>query len=690
MRSAQSALVIALIIGLMALFIDQDFGSISMRTTPIVTAAKSHILHATTHSVTEFITQYIPIKRASAQSMTRTTTVSKQPSIRSKDKTVEPLQEPNTTNPTRQGDIVLIQFEPTLSSEEREEMIARIDGELIDWLAPIHTAKVRIPTAMGRSANPTQAVAKIRSVVEWVERDGLVRGVGVPNDPDVTDDTKVYAPQLLNLFDAWDYTTGDLDVVISILDTGINPEHPEFEGRLLEGHNFISGEGPPTDDHGHGTHVAGIAAAAINNERGSSGVCGNCGILPIKVLDENNVGTWSGVSAGLIYAVGNGADIIVLSLGGNVGSQTMEAAIEYATEQGVLVIAAAGNAASDADFYPAAYPEVLGVGATQQKDVKWPLSNFGNFISVVAPGNAIYGTYYDLDNAYGGYTFLSGTSMAAPHVAGLAGLLLSQDPTRSMEDITRLITTTVVDLGDPGWDPLFGHGRIDPVAALAAEAPSYDLSGIVQLDNNGDGTLSDDEMDTLANMRIEVQNMQGEVIYETTTDAQGQWAIGNILEGTYIVAGQPESGYRMLENSEYEVTLGPTQPSIELDLIVAPAPTATSIGIIDVNREGRAITLNWRVDDPLVTSIIIERGLTQDGEFMPVGEYTVEQELAAQSLNGQSAINTTAEIIVDEIPTELQHRKIFYRFVIMPGQATHGPIVVDPDIYLSFIPMVSK
>jgi subtilisin family serine protease len=190
-------------------------------------------------------------------------------------------------------------------------------------------------------------------------------------------------------------------------------------------------------------------------------------LLPVKVLDSGNKGTWGSVAAGIYYAVDQGARVINLSLGATISSRTLEDAISYAEAHDVLVVASAGNAASTTPYYPAALPYVVAVGATNDSDEQWPLSNEGDHLDLSAPGYRIYSTYYNLEQN-GGYTLMSGTSMAAPFVAGLVGLLASSNPTWSGAEIYDTMTATADDLGEPDKDPVYGYGRVNVYQALAA------------------------------------------------------------------------------------------------------------------------------------------------------------------------------------------------------------------------------
>jgi subtilisin family serine protease len=354
----------------------------------------------------------------------------------------------------------LVQFTPQTSPAVRDAWLAHAGAELVAWLPQIDVAEVRL----SGGALAAAALAADDGPVTFAEPDVAVSGDFVVSDPAYLDPSRGYGQQLLGLDAAWNITPGSGDVVIAIVDTGINAAHPEFAGRIVPGYDFINKDDNATDDHGHGTHVAGIAAAGINGV-GTVGVCPECKLMPVKVLSAGNSGTWGSVSKGILFAVDNGADVINLSLGATISSTTLISAVQYAADHDVVVVAAAGNLASKLPFYPAAAPGVIGVSGTDMQDSFWAVSNYGDYIDVAAPGVAIYSTYYDLVNS-SGYAFMSGTSMASPFVAGLAGLVRSDRPDLTAVETSELLGQTAVDLGDAGWDPYYGSGRIDAGTAL--------------------------------------------------------------------------------------------------------------------------------------------------------------------------------------------------------------------------------
>ena len=291
---------------------------------------------------------------------------------------------------------------------------------------------------------------------------------GVPNDPLYSFQ---YAPNRINLQAAWDISTGSNGVVIAVIDTGVNALHPDLVGRTLPGFNFVDGNDDPDDDDFHGTFVTGIVGASGDNGLGIAGVCWQCRVLPIRSLGSRG-GTAGSVAQGIRYAVDRGARIINMSLGGAFDSSLLRDAVAYATSKNVLLVAASGNGAQQGNYveYPAAYAGVLSVGATDGDDRIAGFSTHNASVQLTAPGVNIASTANDQDlDAYGAY---DGTSFAAPIVAGIAGLMLSVNPSLSAEQLKALLNSTAVDLGLPGRDEFYGVGRVDAGRAVQAAVPS--------------------------------------------------------------------------------------------------------------------------------------------------------------------------------------------------------------------------
>ncbi|MFC5532146.1 S8 family peptidase [Cohnella yongneupensis] len=265
----------------------------------------------------------------------------------------------------------------------------------------------------------------------------------------------------------WSVTKGSDDIIVAVVDTGVQADHPDLQGRLVKGVNIVDPSSPPDDDVGHGTHVAGIISAEVNNGEGVAGMTWYTKIMPVKALDSSGAGSTYSVAEGILWAVDHGADVINMSLGNYAQAEFLHDALKYAYDHGVVLVAASGNDNTDRPGFPAAYPEVLAVAATDPDESRAEYSNFGDYIDIAAPGTSIPSTYPGSR-----YAALSGTSMASPHVAALASLVKSVNPKLTNEEIMDLLRRTAKDLGQQGKDNDFGYGQIDVNSALQSASGS--------------------------------------------------------------------------------------------------------------------------------------------------------------------------------------------------------------------------
>jgi len=313
-----------------------------------------------------------------------------------------------------------------------------------------------------------------RAGVLYAEANFRVQALVVPNDPlwmpsSYSLDGQ-YAPQRIQAPSAWDISQGSTDIIIAVIDSGIDSTHPEFSGRLLPGYDYVEDDWIPQDRCGHGTHVAGIIAANSNNAYGIAGMDWNARILPVRVLDASCGGTISDLAEGLIFATDMGARVINLSVGTFIFSRLLEHATYYAYQHGAALFAAVGNNGSSSPLYPAAFSWVMAVGFTNQLDQRDPRSNTGAHLDVMAPGVDIISTtpmsgtlFYSTTNQFG---LLSGSSMATAFASGAAGLLASQPGFDTPAKIYTALTSTALDLGTPGFDNNTGYGLIQVADAL--------------------------------------------------------------------------------------------------------------------------------------------------------------------------------------------------------------------------------
>lgn len=264
---------------------------------------------------------------------------------------------------------------------------------------------------------------------------------------------------------AWDLARAGSGQTIAVLDTGVALSHQDLKDSLLPGRDFVNADAVPSDDNGHGTAVAGVAAARANNGRGLAGVAWRAKILPVKVLAASGLGRDADIAKGIVWATDQGADVINMSFGGSAASGVLREAIAYAAQRDVVLVAAAGNSGIAERRFPASHRNVIGVGATDwDGNITW-FSTHGGAVDIAAPGYRITSTAVARIEGYP-YTRSSGTSMAAPMVAGGAALLFAQDPGRSARNVAWRLLATARDTGLPGDDSAYGAGVLDVRAAL--------------------------------------------------------------------------------------------------------------------------------------------------------------------------------------------------------------------------------
>ncbi|WP_243735191.1 S8 family serine peptidase [Paenibacillus turpanensis] len=277
-----------------------------------------------------------------------------------------------------------------------------------------------------------------------------------PND---TYYSKQYHLQQIRAEEAWSEATENPQLIIAVVDTGVDLDHPDLTPNLVKGYNLIDPSEPPEDDNGHGTNVAGVIGAVGNNRLGVTGLLWRTKIMPIKAVEANGRGEEDKLGEGIRYAVDHGAKIVVLSLGLNRYTPYLKEIADYAEKKGVLLVAASGNEGTDVK-YPAAYPTVVAVGGVGLDNTADYRSNRGPELDIVAPW-FVYTTAKD-----GGYEYNEGTSMAAPQVAGVAGLIWNKYPYMKPVEIRSLLRQTAEDLTSSGWDAATGYGLLRADLAL--------------------------------------------------------------------------------------------------------------------------------------------------------------------------------------------------------------------------------
>lgn len=444
------------------------------------------------------------------------------------------------------ADEILVKFKPGVKIKTIRGIIKRInkklEGQIRKEIEKINVHCIKVP--------PDKTVLEMIEEykkdldVEYAEPNYIRKAFLEPDDLQGNQwgITKIKLPQ------AWETETGSSNIIIAIVDSGVDYAHLDLVNHIWLNDDLVNGldddgngkiddyygwdfvgidyvssaeDNDPMDVVDHGTLCAGIASAETNNAIGIAGVSWNSKIMVVRVLDNNGYSDDSIIAPGIIYAADEGADIINLSLGGPGSGSTLEAAVDYAYNKGCLLVAASGNDNESFVNYPAAYDNVIAVGATNESDERcdtgdWPGlgSNYGAEMDVVAPGNNIYST--SLGSVYGTE---SGTSMATPFVSGLAALIWSYNPTLTNMDVRDTIISSADDIGSNGWDAYTGYGRINAEEALSAFLPEEVVYGIMNFPNpfrpaqTSQTTICFTTSESVAERNIDIYNVVGELVH---------------------------------------------------------------------------------------------------------------------------------------------------------------------------------
>lgn len=402
----------------------------------------------------------------------------------------------------RGGQRALVRFASSASATERAAAIARVGATIETELPALGATRIVFPLGASDPSGDAAGLAVLRlgrdAAIASAQLDARATAGFAPNDTLFATDPSFGVGQwglrAAHVDQAWDVVRGSPTVIVAVIDTGVDATHPDLGGVLLPGATFVSSPDPSctpgstVDDDGHGTHVAGLIGANANNATGIAGVAFGVRILPIKALDCTGAGLLSDVAQAVVWATDHGARVVNISLGADADVTVLHDAIRYAVGHNVLVVASAGNcgvasvrcAAVNAPQYPAAYPESLAVAATDSSDQHASFSNIDPYVGISAPGMTIWSTTptypTTLSRVNPGtqtYAAFSGTSQAAPLVAGIAALVLSQEPRLSVAQLADRLRATADDLGVAGLDPVFGSGRVNALRAVNAAPVRY-------------------------------------------------------------------------------------------------------------------------------------------------------------------------------------------------------------------------
>lgn len=377
-------------------------------------------------------------------------------------------QEPPPFVPGR----ILVQFRPDVPAQQVRYLIAAARAQWLGEIPRIGVHVLQLPPSASEVA-VARAFGQ-RPEVVFAELDHILQPDDItPNDPYYA--SWQWALKKIACPTAWSTTTGSNSVIIAILDTGVDGTHPDLSSKMVPGWNFYDNNSDTRDVYGHGTKVAGTAAASSNNSIGVASVAWECKIMPIRVSDSRGYGYFSSMASGLTWAADRGARVANISYSAS-GSATVSAAAQYFRSRGGVVTVSAGN---NSTFYN--YPDdpnVLTVAATDSYDKLTSYSTTGTHLDLAAPGTAYTTT------RGGDYSAVSGTSISAPIVAGVAALVISANPNLTASQVEDILKQSADDLGATGWDSTYGWGRVNAARAVSLASGGSSSGGTSSADTS--------------------------------------------------------------------------------------------------------------------------------------------------------------------------------------------------------------
>jgi len=570
---------------------------------------------------------------------------------------------------------------PTIDRVARGFLADEVIVKLKHGSQPFYRIKVA-------NSSVLQAIASLRqrSDVLFAEPNYLAYAFAVPNDPYYSFQWHLDNPAYggVNAQTAWDVSQGS-GVVVAVIDTGIAYENynqsvrnryyqaPDLAGAcFVAGYDFVNNDTHPNDDNSHGTHVAGTIAQRTNNSTGVAGLAYQSCLMPLKVLNSSGSGTYADIAEAIRWAADHGAKVINMSLGGPSGTSYLEDALKYAYDKGVTIVAAAGNDNSGTISYPAAYNAyVIAVGATRYDETRAPYSNYGAGLDIVAPGgdtsvdqNA--DGYPDgvLQNTFNpntkktndfNYWFFQGTSMATPHVAAAAALVIAHGNATSPDEVRAALQTTAKDLGAPDWDSTFGWGRVNAAAALGWTSGPVDNPPSVLLTNPANdaivtstitisATASDDNGVSQVDFYVDANLIasDSDVPYETS------WDSTQVADGSHTVKAVSVDSAGQTATDQASITVDNVNDPPVAN--AGPDQSATLGNGLNFNGSGSSdpdgsiVSYGWDFGDGQSAT-----GTTTSHTYNATSSYTVTLTVID---NGGATDTDTATVVITEVPAQ--------------------------------------
>ncbi|MCB1770246.1 MAG: S8 family serine peptidase [Candidatus Competibacteraceae bacterium] len=483
---------------------------------------------------------------------------------------------------------ILLQTKAGLSDAELDKVLKSQNAKAIGRIHQINLHIIQVPP------QAEEAVARALAHnpnVKFAELDMQVEAEQIPNDPNYASAwhlPKIQAPT------AWDSSQGS-NITIAILDTGVDANHPDLAVKLVAGWNSVSNTTDTADIQGHGTKVAGTAAATTNNSIGVAGVAGAARIMPIRITnDPSGYAYWSDIANGLAWAADHGAQVANISYEAT-GSSSIASAAQYLQNKGGVTVVAAGNSSTNPGYSDSPY--MISVSATDSSDAKASWSNYGYFVDVAAPGVSIWTTTNG-----GGYSAVSGTSFASPVTAGVVALMKAANPGLSPSSLEDILKNTADDLGSAGWDTYYGYGRVNAASAVQtamqtqnidSQAPNVSITSPASSSTvTGVAAVDVSASDNVAVTRVTLF-INGQQIAEDTTSPFGfSWDTTQVADGsaTLVAYGYDAAGNQGL-SSGVTVTVGNVPEPKVVDI------TPPTVSIQNAGTHGKNMTFQINASD---------------------------------------------------------------------------------------------
>ncbi len=513
---------------------------------------------------------------------------------------------------------LLVQYMPGVDVNSRSAAYADADAAPIDEIGELNLVRLRIaPGTQDRTAGQLWAHA----LFEAIHKNYVFELQRVPNDPDYA--AQPYLPRI-RAPEAWDLAIGSARVVIAVVDSGVDRTHPDLTDKVIDGWNVPAGHADFGDDNGHGTFVAGVAAAMSDNGTGVTGMAWAGPVLAVRVSDEFGRATARDVAAGILWAVNHGAKVINVSFAPLWSNTLVQSAATHAWQRGAVVVISAGNGSGLASA--AGYEQALFVGALDGADKLTPFSDRGPFVDLVAPGTAIYSTAPG-----GGYRAADGTSFAAPIVSGTLALAWSVNPDLRPITIVQTLLDSARDLGSPGLDDTFAGGAVDAYAAVRAASET---------------TLSTDTQPPLLRVTAPAAGATLSGKARVTATAVDEWGVADVvlaIDGIPF-ASDDRTPYEFLINTAtfsagpHELSLVATDSSGNVSIQQHIRVTFGAGGTSGSSGRGTMISFRSPAAGTTVTGDVLLQATVSDADGLATVEWWIDgQPVFTAAISGASS-----------------------------------------------------